>query len=137
MCTTNTTMRLYSKSFIPLESDPSVLGDLMYSLGVSNSLTLVDVASIDEPSLISFMPRPAFALTLVLPTSERYEQHRQLTREIVEVEEDSKPESAIWFRQTIDSACGLYAILHATCDLETRKFISMLSIPRKGTIPLI
>ena len=83
----------YAKHFIPLESDPPVLNDLMYGLGVSDCLAFTDVWSIDDP----------------------------VTGEI-------KGEEMIWIRQTIDNACGLYAILHATCNPETREFIGTWSI---------
>ena len=65
-----TVMQPYAKCFIPLESDPSVLNDLMYDLGVSTTLALVDVLSIEDPALLSVISRPALALILVLPTSD-------------------------------------------------------------------
>jgi ubiquitin carboxyl-terminal hydrolase L3 len=122
---TNVATQSYLKSFIPLESDPSVLNDLMYGLGISSSLALTDVWSIDDPIQLTLIPRPAFALILVLPTSEEYERHRRSTRVPIGITEDSKGEEVIWIRQTIDNACGLYAILHATCNFETRAFIGM------------
>ena len=124
----NVVTRSYAKSFIPLESDPSVLNDLMYGLGVSSSLALTDVWSIDDPVQLTLIPRPAFALILVLPTSEEYERHRRSTRVPIGVAEVSKGEEVVWIRQTIDNACGLYAILHATCNFEARAFIGMLDM---------
>jgi ubiquitin carboxyl-terminal hydrolase L3 len=122
-----TATRSYTKCWIPLESDPPVLNDLMYGLGVSSSLTITDVWSIDDPVQLSFISRPVFALILVLPTSDEYERHRQSTRVSTEIAEDSKRERAevIWIQQSIDNACGLYAILHATCNFETREFIGV------------
>ncbi len=114
--------QVYSKSFVPLESDPLVMNDLMYGLRVSKSLALTDVWSIDDMVQLSLITRPVCALILVLPTSEAYEKHR---RAQVEVEENSKGTDIIWFRQTIDNACGLYAILHATCNSKAREFIGM------------
>jgi hypothetical protein len=29
----------------------------------------------------------------------------------------------MWFKQTINNACGLYSILHAVCNGEARKYI--------------
>ncbi|KAL8935953.1 MAG: hypothetical protein Q9211_004430 [Gyalolechia sp. 1 TL-2023] len=113
----------YAKCFIPLESDPSVLNDLMYDLGVSKSLALVDVVSIEDPALLGVIPRPALALILVLPTSDGYERHRRSTKKMVEGAGDLKTEAIIWLRQTIDNACGLYAILHAICNFESTGYI--------------
>ena len=70
----------YAKCLTPLESDPPLLSDLMHDLGVSNSLALTDVWSIDDPVQLSFTSRPVFALILVLPTSDEYERHRQSTK---------------------------------------------------------
>ncbi|KAL9027760.1 MAG: hypothetical protein Q9196_003764 [Gyalolechia fulgens] len=113
----------YAKCFIPLESDPSVLNDLMYDLRVSKSLALVDVVSIEDPALLGVIPRPALALILVLPTSDGYERHRRSTKKMVEGAGDLKTEAIIWLRQTIDNACGLYAILHAICNFESTGYI--------------
>lgn len=126
MDSTDSTKKRYAKAFIPLESNPSVLNDLMHSLGASDSLALSDVWSVDDPTLLGLMSRPVFAFILVLPTSEEYERHRQSTKVHSDSAEDSKGEEIVWLRQTINNACGLYAILHAVCNLEAREFISML-----------
>lgn len=115
----------YTKCFIPLESDPSVLSDLMYDLGVSTTLALMDVVSIEDSSLLSLISRPALALILVLPTSDEYERHRR--KVTFEVAEDPIAGEVFWFRQTIDNACGLYAILHAICNFGTKAYIGMFS----------
>ncbi|KAL9608873.1 MAG: hypothetical protein Q9167_006309 [Letrouitia subvulpina] len=121
--TTITATQSYAKCFIPLESDPSVLNDLMYDLGVSTTLALVDVVSIEDPTLLGVISRPALALILVLPTSDEYEEHRQTIKGTFEVAEDTRAGEVFWFRQTIDNACGLYAILHAICNFETKDYI--------------
>ncbi len=70
----------YAKHFIPLESDPPVLNDLIYGLGVSGCLALTDVWSIDDPIQLSSLSRPVYALILVLPTYAESEQHRRFSR---------------------------------------------------------
>ncbi len=119
----NTATQPYAKQFIPLESDPPVLNDLMYGLGVSRCLALTDVWSIDDPVQLSSISRPVYALILVLPTCEEYERHRRSSRGLGDIAEGFTGEEVIWIRQTIDNACGLYAILHATCNSETKGFI--------------
>ena len=123
---TNAT-KLYAKRFIPLESDPLVLNDLIYGLGVSGCLALTDVWSIDDPLQLSTISRPVYTLILVLPTCEEYERHRQSNQGSSKTTEDSKGEEIVWIQQTIDMACGLYAILHATCNSATSHFIGSLS----------
>ncbi len=124
---TNTT-KLYPKRFIPLESDPLVLNDLMYGLGVSGCLALTDVWSIDDPIELSTISRPVYALILVLPTCEEYERHRRSDGGLGQHTEDSNRGGIIWIRQTIDMACGLYAIIHATCNSATSNFIGLSSM---------
>ncbi len=117
---TNAT-QLYAKHYIPLESNPSVLNDLMYGLGVSGSLTLTDVWEINDPIQLSLIPRLVLALILVLPTSEKYESHRRSANVSTDTAEDPMQESVVWLRQIINNACGLYAILHAICNIEKRE----------------
>lgn len=40
-----------------------------------------------------------------------------------EGEEEEEEAPVMWFRQTINNACGLYAILHAISNGEARKYI--------------
>lgn len=123
MDTTSAT-QLYAKRFIPLESDPPALNDLMYGLGVSSRFMFTDVWTVDDPVQLSTMSRPAYALILVLPACEAYERHRQAGRDSGKTTEDLEREKIIWMRQTIDMACGLYAVLHATSNSATSNFIS-------------
>jgi len=113
----------YAKHFIPLESDPAVLNDLMYGLGVSGCLAFTDVWSIDDSVQLSSISRPVYALILVLPTFAEYERHRRSSRGPGDTTGEIKGEEMIWIRQTIDNACDLYVILHAICNPETREFI--------------
>lgn len=105
----------------------------MYDLGVSTSLAFKDVLSIDDPALPGITSRPAVALILLVPTTTGYEQHRRSTERRDKVAEDPKAEEVVWFRQTIDNACGLYAVLHAVCNFEQKNFIGM-SVPRTGKL---
>lgn len=114
----------YSKHYIPLESNPQLFTELIRKLGVSTAISFQDVLSMNDSALLELIPRPALALVLVFPTSHVYEQY-------VEIDEDPrKPyaksgdqEDAIWFKQTINNACGLYSILHAVSNGPARNFI--------------
>lgn len=113
----------YRKHYIPLESNPDLFTQLVHKLGVSRSLAFVDVLSIDDPDLLAFIPRPALALVLVFPTSDVYEN--EITKEdAIKAEYSGRgEEDVIWFKQTINNACGLYGILHAVSNGEARNFI--------------
>lgn len=115
-----------NKAFVPLENNPEVMSHLVHQLGLSPSLGFTDVYSIDEPDLISIVPRPSHALLLVFPVSPTYEATRK--------SEDSNRseytghgpnEPIIWFKQTIRNACGLIGLLHAVSN----------GVPRKNILP--
>ena len=114
----------YRKHYIPLESNPAVFTQLICRLGVA-TLEFKDVYSIDDPEMLALIPRPVLALILVFPTTEVYE--KQIAAEEADREEyasSGDEEDIIWFRQTINNACGLYGILHAVCNGKARAFIS-------------
>jgi ubiquitin carboxyl-terminal hydrolase L3 len=122
----------FRKHFIPLESNPALFTALIHRLGVSTSLAFHDVLSIDNSDLLAFVPRPALALILVFPTSTVYEEHK--SEEEVSRDDYSKngdDEHVMWYRQTINNACGLYGILHAISNGDSRHFIREFSNPSK------
>jgi ubiquitin carboxyl-terminal hydrolase L3 len=115
------TTQTYRKHFIPLESNPDIFTELIHKLGIEQSLSFQDVLSLDDPELLSFLPRPVHALILVFPTTEAYE--RRIKVEDLEANdylEGAEEGSVVFFRQTINNACGLYAILHAVCNGDAR-----------------
>lgn len=114
----------YRKHFIPLESNPALFTALIHQLGVSTSLAFHDVLSIEDPELLAFVPRPALALILVFPTSTVYEEHK--SKEETSRDDYSRSgddEHVMWYRQTINNACGLYGILHAISNGDSRHSI--------------
>jgi ubiquitin carboxyl-terminal hydrolase L3 len=106
------------KYFVPLESNPEVFNELIYSLGVSNELGFHDVYVIDDPDMLAMIPRPVYALLMVFPVSDSYEDYRKQNDK--DLEDDyynaisgTPQEDALWYKQTIGNACGTYALLHA------------------------
>ena len=116
--------RQYRKHFIPLESNPELFTELIHKLGVSESLAFHDILSLSDPDLLSFVPRPALALVLVFPTTFNYEAKlEEQDRDTPEYTKAGDEEDVIWYRQTINNACGLYAILHAISNGAARDFL--------------
>lgn len=117
-------MVVYNKHFIPLESNPDVFNHLIHQLGVSSVLRFHDVWSLSEPEILALIPRPVLALVIVFSTPPQYEdlldEENQLTPEYTKMGED---EDAMWFKQTINNACGLYGILHAVANGGARDFV--------------
>jgi hypothetical protein len=107
----------YRKHFIPLESNPEVFTKLIHELGVSDTFSFVDIWALD---CIEHVPRAAAALILVLPTSTEYEQRQSVEDTARKEDNETQGDGVIWLPQTINNACGLYAILHAACNGDAR-----------------
>lgn len=121
----------YRKHFIPLESNPEVFTDLLHKLG-ARSLCFQDIYSLDDSELLALIPRPVHALILVFPTTERYEQ--RISEEEAKAKDykgSGANEDVVFFKQTINNACGLYAILHAISNGDARRCISMCTHARR------
>lgn len=118
----------YSKHFIPLESNPEVFTELSHKLGLDEQLEFQDVLSLDDLYLLSMLPRPVYALILVFPTTDAYEQRVAKEDSGLGTSRDEQhDENIVFFKQTINNACGLYAILHAVCNGGAREWLSRLS----------
>jgi ubiquitin carboxyl-terminal hydrolase L3 len=112
----------YRKHFIPLESNAEVFTNLIHKLGVSLALHFQDIYSLDD----EFLPRPAIALILIFPTSAAYEAEKSKVEATYEKYSGFGPgEDVTWFKQTINNACGLYAILHAVCNGDATNSIGI------------
>lgn len=112
--------RTYSKTLIPLESNPEVFTSLAHNLGASSSLAFTEVYSLDEKP----NGGEVLAYILVFPTSQNYEDERAAEREGEKEGGGEEEKDVIWLRQTIHNACGLYALLHACCNGRARRLIS-------------
>lgn len=120
------------KVFIPLENNPEVFTSLVHDLGLSPTISFHDVYSIDEPSLLSMVPRPAHALIFITPAPMYYAVRKE--DDIPQADDkftyngSGEQEPVLWFRQTIGNACGLYALIHAVANGEGRKFVQEGSV---------
>ena len=120
----------YTKHYIPLEANPVLFTQLIHQLGVSPSLEFQDVLSIDDSDLLGFVPRPVLALILIFPTSDVYEEQKAVHEAEAEAYSGyGQNEAVVWYKQTINNACGLYGILHAISNGEARNWIRT-STPR-------
>jgi ubiquitin carboxyl-terminal hydrolase L3 len=114
----------YRKHFIPLESNPELFTSLIHRLGVSKTLAFHDVMSLDDSQLLAFIPRPVYALILVFPTSTTYESElAEKDKDKAEYIQSGDEETVVWYRQTINNACGLYGILHSVSNGGARALI--------------
>lgn len=126
--------RTYDKTFLPLESNPEIFTSLAHNLGLSPCLKFTEVYDLNEVP-----ENEVLAYVLAFPTSEGYDEmveardqkHYSKEDKAKEVErvdgdesEEVMGEKVLWLRQTIHNACGLYALLHATCNGVARDHIS-------------
>ena len=102
------------------------MSTLVHKLGLSSDLAWHDVYSLDDPSLLAFVPRPTHALLLVFPTSSAYQKARaDEDSSLPEYTGSGPTEEVLWFKQTIGNACGLMGLIHATCNSVTRDLIGI------------
>ncbi len=123
----------YEKHYIPLESNPDGSTRMIYNLDVSPALEFVDVYSINDPELLAFVSRPASALVLVFPTTNTYEERAKSEEsQRLRYTGYGDDETVMWFRQSINNACGLYGILHAVSNGEAKSHVGEWMMPGKG-----
>jgi ubiquitin carboxyl-terminal hydrolase L3 len=113
--------KMYTKHFIPLESDPVIFSQLIHSLGIEENLEFVDIYSLDDESLL-LLPRPVLALIVIFPDDD-------ITKSAITGFEKNCLTSegrnkVVWAKQTINNACGFYAVLHSVCNGTAQNFIS-------------
>nr|POF03495.1 ubiquitin carboxyl-terminal hydrolase isozyme l3 [Quercus suber] len=100
------------------------MSTLLHKLGLSPTLQFHDVFSIDDPELLSFIPRPAYALLLVFPVSPTYEKFRREEDETkTDYEGSGESEDVVWYKQTIGNACGLIGLLHSVSNGPARELV--------------
>lgn len=132
-------MMTYRKHYIPLESSPEIFTELIHKIGVSTEVQFHDVLSLEDPDLLALLPRPVYALVLVFPTSDEYESHvLESDKNVSEYSLSGDQESVVWYKQTINNACGLYGILHSISNGSGRQYNGMYAIshPRNTLFPV-
>jgi len=111
------------KTFVPLENNPEVMSHLAHRLGVSYKLGFQDVYSIDDPELLAFVPRPAYALLFICPAKVYWKTLGEEIANMPEYDGSGENEPVVWFKQTIGHACGLIGLLHGVCNGGAKEYI--------------
>ncbi|OCK80283.1 cysteine proteinase [Lepidopterella palustris CBS 459.81] len=128
------------KMFTVLENNPEVMNSLAYALGLSKDLAFYDIYSLHEPDLLAFIPRPVYALLVIIPLTPAWEKSRIAENAAMEDYEGCGPnEPVVWFKQTIGNACGSIGLLHCVMNGPAADFItpgSDLEKLLKDAIPL-
>ncbi|CAB4436423.1 unnamed protein product [Rhizophagus irregularis] len=101
-----------SKSkWLPLESNPQVMNDYVYKLGVSKDWAYTDVLGLDD-ELLLMVPQPVKAVILLFPITENYEKDRKEEAKKIQENGQEVSSNVVFFRQTISNACGTIGLLH-------------------------
>lgn len=116
------------------------MDQLARKLGLSEDLSFYDVYSLDEPELMSHIPRPVLALLVIIPLTPAWDKDRRAEDAGKGGYKGVGPnEPVIWFKQTIGNACGSIGLLHCAINGPAATFIrpnSTLDEIRKAAIPL-
>ncbi|KAJ4373160.1 hypothetical protein N0V83_003451 [Neocucurbitaria cava] len=116
------------KLFTVLENNPQVMNHLAQSLGLDDNLSFYDVYSLTDPDLLAFIPRPVFALLVIIPLTPTWHETRTTEdKDKPEYEGKGDNEPVIWFKQTIGNACGSIGLVHCLLNSEASKHIRPLS----------
>ncbi|KAF2124892.1 cysteine proteinase [Dothidotthia symphoricarpi CBS 119687] len=112
------------KLFTVLENNPQVMNHLAQALGLDDSLSFYDIYSLTDPDLLAFIPRPVFALLVIIPLTPTWHEARTAEdKDKGEYEGKGAEEPVVWFKQTIGNACGSIALVHALINSEASQHI--------------
>ncbi|KAL8106931.1 ubiquitin carboxyl-terminal hydrolase 3-like [Apium graveolens] len=103
------------KRWLPLEANPHVMNQFIWSLGVSEKeLGCYDVYGLDE-ELLEMVPKPVLAVLFLYPLTSQSEQER--------IQQDAVTKDQIkgvyYMRQTVGNACGTVGLLHAIGNITS------------------
>ncbi|KAH0645826.1 hypothetical protein KY284_033710 [Solanum tuberosum] len=106
-----------AKKWLPLEANPDVMNQFLWSRGVPpDEVECYDVYGLDE-ELLEMVPKPVLAVLFLYPLTSQSEAER--------VQQDSEtkvqdPTSTIYFmKQTVGNACGTIGLLHAIGNITS------------------
>ncbi|KAL5116105.1 hypothetical protein ACEQ8H_006001 [Pleosporales sp. CAS-2024a] len=110
------------KHFTMLENNPEVMNHLSRAL-----------------DLLAFIPRPAYALLVIIPLTPTWHEMREAEdKDKAEYAGKGEDDAVIWFKQTIGNACGGIGLVHSLLNSEASQHIksdSTLDKIRKDALP--
>nr|CAB3447413.1 unnamed protein product [Digitaria exilis] len=103
------------KRWIPLESNPDVMNQFMWGLGVPEEVQFCDVYGLDD-ELLAMVPQPVLAVILLYPlTSLQDEEEKEESGSSGASTAGGKDlNKKVYFtKQTVGNACGTVGVIHA------------------------
>ncbi|XP_072945112.1 ubiquitin carboxyl-terminal hydrolase [Epargyreus clarus] len=104
-----------AETLVPLESNPEVMNKFLEKVGVPPKYNIVDVMGL-EPEMLSWVPRPVLAVTLLFPLSDAYEQHKQQEENQISSKSQEISSNLFYMKQNIHNACGTVALVHSVAN---------------------
>ncbi|PSS10883.1 hypothetical protein M430DRAFT_30761 [Amorphotheca resinae ATCC 22711] len=111
---------------------------LAKKLGLEPTLRFYDVYSLDDEELLALIPRPVYALLVILPLTRAWDEERRREDEGRE-KEGGVGGPILYFPQTIGHACGSIGLLHCLLNGPAKAHIlpnSILARIRETANPL-
>ncbi|CAH2102720.1 unnamed protein product [Euphydryas editha] len=104
-----------TETLIPMESNPEVMNKFLQKLGVPSNWGIVDVMGL-EPEILSLVPKPVVAVTLLFPISDAYEQYKQKEENDILSKGQEVSSNLFYMKQNIRNACGTVALVHGVAN---------------------
>lgn len=122
-----------------LENNPEVMNHLSRSIGLDEKLSFYDIYSLTDADLLAFIPRPVYALLVIIPLTPTWSEARQAEdKDKGEYQGKGPEEPVIWFKQTIGNACGSIGLVHSLLNSGAAEYIkpgSVLDQIREQALP--
>ncbi|KAL1925729.1 uncharacterized protein VTP21DRAFT_612 [Calcarisporiella thermophila] len=101
--------------WLPLESNPQVMNEYVYKLGISKEWAYTDIWGLDE-ELLDLLPQPVIAVIMLFPVTEKYLAYRRQEDERIGQQASALSHDIVFFKQTISNACGTMGLLHSIAN---------------------
>lgn len=108
-----------SAEWLPLESNPTIITEFMHKIGVEKGVECTDVFGFDG-DLLSYIPRPCYALLLCFPDSDKMKKFMAPIYETLNAGDGKVPEGVFFMKQKIRNACGTFALIHSLANSRDR-----------------
>ncbi|VYS63034.1 unnamed protein product [Arabidopsis thaliana] len=106
-----------SKRWLPLESNPDVMNQYLWGLGLTpDEAECNDVYGLDD-ELLEMVPKPVLAVLFLYPITKKSEEER--IEQDKEIKEKVHSDKVYFMKQTVGNACGTIGLLHAIGNITS------------------
>lgn len=97
--------------WVPLESNPDVLNEFAYKVGMPKSWGFTDIFGVD-PELLCMVPQPCKAVTLLFQCTDNISKFKAAQKEELEKSGQTLSKDVFYMKQYVGNACGTIAACH-------------------------